>query len=329
LKILVIRPDRIGDLVLSTSVLRAIKTKYEDAFVALLASEYAGEIVSTDDNIDKLYLLKNDNSNIDEILDEVKAENFTHSITLQVDDNASWIPVKAKIKTRVGPYSKLGSLRMFNRGIIQKRSKSIQNEAQYNLDLLSKIDINYEALSIEDIRPKLSFKEKKIKGVTGADYIVMHPGMGQSALNLLPSTYVELAKKLAEKNELYITFGPQDDEMYETFSKDFDKSKLLKGLSLSDLKTIYAKAHLFIGPSTGPMHIAAALGTKVFAIFSPVKVQSSNRWAPWGNRYQIHTPEVTCKEKYNCNENCEFFNCVHNISADTLFEEINTFLSEL
>ena len=86
------------------------------------------------------------------------------------------------------------------------------------------------------------------------------------------------------------------------FSKYFKKDYLLDNLSLYDLCCVLSKTALFIGPSTGPMHIAAAMGTKVFAIFSPIKVQSAARWAPWGNCTRVITPEVNCKKVFGQEE---------------------------
>lgn len=322
MKVLVIRTDRIGDLILSIPVLRIMKAYDRNLKVGLIASSYAGELLGSHPDIDNLYLLKPDYSNFKEILKEVEKESYSHSVTLHVDKKASWIPLFAKIPVRIGPYSKISSFIKFNMGVFQHRSRSEQNEAQYNLDLLKKLGFDYTTYSTDIIRPTLELDRSPLEGIN-TPYIVIHPGMGGSALNIPEKTYLSIFEALNKKIPAYMTFGPGDERTYSFFKVNLPENRLLSSLKLSDLCRLYANASLFIGPSTGPMHIASALGTKVFAIFSPIQVQSATRWGPWGSTDSvIFTPEVTCKEKYKCKTNCKFFNCVSNITSSKLIEEI-------
>ena len=333
MKILIIRTDRIGDLILSIPVIRAIRSAYPDAFIGFIALETPGKLLKEHEDINSLYLLKPDYSNFKEILEEIKFQKYSHAITLMVDRKASWIPFLAGISCRIGPYSKILSFIKFNKGIIQKRSKSIKNEAEYNLELLDRISIYYKDLNIEDIKPfleikeshKLSFKNSFKKDIAES-FGVIHPGMGGSALNLHKNSYLKVTHELSKKIPIYLTFGPNDNEIYKFFLNNYSKDFLINNLSIEELAFFYSKASFFIGPSTGPMHIAAAVQTKVFAIFSPIKVQSSTRWAPWGNKATIISPDVTCKGKFKCIKNCTFENCLLTLKPEKIIEPVMAFL---
>lgn len=84
----------------------------------------------------------------------------------------------------------------------------------------------------------------------------------------------------------------------------------------------FAKA--MIGPSTGPMHISAALGRPTVALFSPVKAQSKTRWAPYLlDNVAIIEPQVECREQYTCNKTCLHYNCMDLISIDEILEKVD------
>ena len=327
MKILVIRTDRIGDLILSIPVVRAIKSVYPDVGLGFLSFEIPGQLISEIKELDYKYFLKSNYSNYSEILNEIRKENFTHAICLFVDRKASWIPLDAKIPNRIGPYSKALSLIKFNNGMIQKRSCSIKNEAEYNLSLLKKIGITYKTLPLEAIKPQLEITCDNSISLPDT-FIAIHPGMGGSALNLSNETYIDVAKLLSDKENIIFTFGPGEEVLYNKFKKHFRKDQLKSNISLKTLCGIYQKAKLYIGASTGPTHIAAAVGTKTFAIYSPIKVQSCVRWGPWGNYAKIFTPDVVCKEKYKCKKSCNYYSCIKDISPDTIYNEIIAFMEK-
>lgn len=334
MKILIIRVDRIGDLILSIPVLKAIKETYNDTEIGFVASEYAKDLIENFEEVDNFYLLKKDFSNYESILKEIIKHDYTHSITLQVDKKASWLPFKAKIPIRIGPYSKFSSFFMFNKGIIQKRSNSTQNEAEYNLALLKQININYKKLPISSIKPQFVIPKTVNKSELNnlpKKFMAIHPGMGNSALNTSYENYLIIATELSKTIPIVFTFGPLDYEANRFFSSHGKDFILLNELSLKELIYVYSKATAFIGPSTGPMHIAAAIcKPKVFAIFSPIKVQSATRWAPWGSNATIIEPkDIICKEKYHCSRTCDFFNCVLNLPADNIIRQAKDYIGNI
>ena len=80
---------------------------------------------------------------------------------------------------------------------------------------------------------------------------------------------------------------------------------------------LYSEAAAFVGPSTGPTHLANLVGTPVLCFFSPIRVQSAMRWAPYyrdQNKLQVLVPNVVCGEEKKCaGESCPYFECMDRI----------------
>lgn len=123
-----------------------------------------------------------------------------------------------------------------------------------------------------------------------------------------------------------------------------DTVNLAGQLSLGQLTTLIEHAELFIGPDTGITHLAAATGTKTFAIFGPT---SPRKWGPWPKNYANHTPPfteqgsqqagnvyliqgTTIKGCIPCQqEGCEknrfsYSECLDNLSAENVIATIST-----
>jgi heptosyltransferase I len=120
----------------------------------------------------------------------------------------------------------------------------------------------------------------RLKGVD--DFALLNPGAGWGAKQWPAERYGEVARRLAEDGvKSLINFGPGEEPLMqavESASKDVAKGT---ASSLTELVALTRRARLFIGGDTGPMHLAAALGIPVVAIFGPT---NPARNGPFGTR---------------------------------------------
>src|SRR5574344_190553 len=137
-KIIVSRTDKIGDLILSIPSFFMIRKMYPEAEITVLVREYNYEIVKNLPYINRIVEI--DKFKKKELLEKISYFKADIFIALYVDDFVMQLAKKRKAKIRIGHLSKIKSFFTFNRGVIQKRSKSIKNEAEYNLDLIKKLD---------------------------------------------------------------------------------------------------------------------------------------------------------------------------------------------
>ena len=162
----------------------------------------------------------------------------------------------------------------------------------------------------------------KLKNLGGSPIIGIHPGCSGSALNWPESHYARLIELLEGRN-VVITGSKEEEALITRILARAKANPLnLSGkTNLSQLIALFSLYDLFIGPSTGPMHIASALGKPVIAIFPPIKSQSPVKWGPQEEGNKMLMPEVECSHR-RCSQQCNLYNCMERITPERVLEEV-------
>jgi heptosyltransferase-1 len=114
------------------------------------------------------------------------------------------------------------------------------------------------------------------------DVVLMNPGAGWGAKQWPPERYGQVARELARDGlKTLINFGPGEDDVALAAETASQGAAEAVGQSLTELIALTRRAKLFIGGDTGPLHLAAALGVPVVAIFGPT---DPARNGPFGSR---------------------------------------------
>ncbi len=333
-RIMIARTDKIGDLILSISSFYMLRKMYPEATIGILVRKYNYGIVKNLPYID--VILKKDDYSEKELIDKIR--DFKPDIFVALFSNSfiAKLARKSKASIKIGPYSKITSFFSYNKGVIQKRSNSLKNEAEYNLDLVKHIDPENFSKNYE-INTKLYYKEKNTEFVKGylkknniKKYIVVHPFCGGSAKNLKTEEYIDIFNSLKniEKLHIVISAGPAEMEM----AKDMINKTEMDRISLFDSKNeilnsvaLINLANCFMGPSTGPMHIASALKKKMIAIFGIKATQSPARWGAFNNsNVKYICPEGSVEEDYSI----PHFESYDEKDKENIIKYIKTFIDE-
>ena len=312
-RILVSRTDKIGDLVLSIPSFFMLKKMYPNAELIVLVRKYNYEIVRNLDYIDRV--IKIDDYTKAELLEKIayfKADVF---IALYNDEYVANLAKASKAKIKIGPLSKLNSIFTYNKGVLQKRSLSVKNEGEYNLDLVKKLNVNrfkvcYELnnkIILTEENKKIAdlyFKENNIAG----RILVVNPFIGGSAKNIRDEEYARILKRIknefSEKLNIIITCYIDDEEralkLKEMIGED-EVYVFANGASILNTASIIDRANIYLGASTGPTHIAGALNKRIVAIYPNKKTQHPTRWGVLGNLTvdYVIPDENNKKENYN------------------------------
>ena len=352
-KILVIRPDRIGDVVLSTPVLEALRHNYPDAELQLLVRDVVVPVVQHNPFVTKIFVYSPDSTHSGfggfwRLVRQLQAERFDIAITLQVSFRITVALAIAGIRYRVGPYSKWYSYLCFNRGTRQSRSAVEMHETDYNLMLLRKLGIRTPSRKFEPtITVDADGKERMrvlVRGLgipDGATFVTIHPGMGGSALNWTEGYYVDLVARLAARGvRVIVTGGIHEKPLVERVvaaakgrGAELPIYVFLGANSptgLADMIALLSLAQVMVAPSTGPLHIAAALGKRTVSFYSPIKVQSAIRWGPYAadeSKHSVLVPDALCGQDFKCaGRKCHFYFCMERLGVD---EALNSVMSQL
>ncbi|MBD0370049.1 MAG: glycosyltransferase family 9 protein [Pyrinomonadaceae bacterium] len=158
-------------------------------------------------------------------------------------------------------------------------------------------------------------------------FVALCPGGKQMAHRWPASRFSEVAKRLRdEMNVSLVAVGSQKErELCRTVLEDAGGGLNLAGeLSLKATALLLSKASLMLTNDTGPMHLAAAVGTTVVAIFGARDV--AGRWYPYGEGHRVFRAELVCPRCLFAREESD--HCVKKIQADEVLRACLEVLKE-
>lgn len=293
-RIIISRTDKIGDLVLSIPSFYMARKMYPESCIAVLVRNYNAGIVRNLPFIDDVLVTDDDFSDLKKRMASFRADVFAALYSDMLTIKAAFA---SGAPFRTGPLSKPLSWFIYNKGIIQKRSRSVKNEAEYNLDIIKTLNPTLFAERYEIggrivcAKENITHAEEYLakNGVKGK-YIIMHPFAGGSAKNLTETEYALLADKTAARlmagSFLIMTASESDfDRLAALKNKITAKNVLIykNGVDILDLAALIEKAEVYVGGSTGPSHIAGNMRKKAVLIYPAKKSQSPVRWGLFGD----------------------------------------------
>lgn len=333
--ILIVRTDRIGDVVLSLPVASVIKEYYPNCKVSFLIKEYTKSITHANTSIDESIIIKEENGRL-KIFENamlLKKYNFDVVIVLYPTFRLSLIMFLAGIKKRIGTGYRLYSF-LFTDKIYEHRKDAKKHELEYNIGLLKSIGIDFKA-GTNNVKYNLNLSESSLKKIddllkenkikSDEKFIIIHPGSGGSAVDLPLDKFKEIIELLSDIDiKIILTGNSNEKKMCDELMITSKVINLAGKLELEELMALISKSSLLIANSTGPIHIAAALGKYTFGFYPKITSCSANRWGPYTDKKYIYEPDLDCT---NCNrKQCEKLNCMSYINIQKVVSDIKNFL---
>ena len=324
IKILIIRIDRIGDVILSTPAVRALRNRFPEAEIHMLLSEYTKDLLIHNPYIDKLLLLKNDKLDKD----------YDLAFSLHPGLKQNYLTFYSGAKLRVG-YTGWGGSFFLTHKLNDDRETRIRHEVNSALEVVSivgaEIEDKHLDISITNDGEKYADEYFKKNHISDDDLtIIIHPGARQAYIRWKAEGFAEVSEKLILEREAKVILieGKNEKELVEYVSSLMKEKPLIaRDMSLTQLVSLTKRGDLFIGNSTGPMHIAAALKIPVVAIFGVTHpLDSYKEWGPWGEGHIIVSKELECG--YCHPSDCNTYECMKLITAEEVFKAAVKLISE-
>lgn len=315
LKILVVRRDSLGDLMMTLPSLVFLRNAFPNAEIDLSCKEIFHDLLHGFCSAHRVGVVRS------------CSKAYDAALFLNGDFRDCWEVFAMRVRVRSGLLSKPWSFLLLNKGKRQSRSRVRKNEAEFNLDLaqnLARILGNLDPKMPENTELPIhqaaqNYAKKKLAelGIENSTrFVVVHPGMRGSALNVSTEGYLGLIESLEQNDfKVVLSIGPEkkDLEMKDLILSRRSGLPVISGLNLTELAELFRMAETVVAPSTGPLHLAHWVGTKTIGLYSPVKSQHPFRWAPWGGKRlcRVLVPSVDCPAQRKClGETCKFFNCM-------------------
>jgi len=334
--LLIIRTDRIGDVVLSLPLAELVKKKYPGCRITFLVREYTSSLVADHPFIDEVLILSERDNKIPIRGNTriIRQKNFDACIVVYPTFVISLIMFLSGIKTRIGSGYRWYSF-LFNKKVFEHRKYAEKHELEYNVNLLKQIGID-EKVDPGNINFHIKVDNEEVNivknilseiGIRNNDKIVViHPGSGGSSVDLPINKMKELTRSVSEIENVKVIITGNENEI--PLSKNFVLNEniinLTGKLNLKQLTALISISDLFISNSTGPLHIAAALGKYVIAFYPKILSCSIERWGPYTTKCTVYTPVIDCT---NCNrEQCAKLDCMNSIDIGRVFVQTKTVL---
>jgi heptosyltransferase-3 len=326
-RLLVSRSDKLGDLILAIPFVESLKLRYPDCSIEVLASLYASPVLENNNRIDRIVRVQNDQLQKDtlyrkDLRRRLKQANYKAVVALYPERLVSQLFYAVGIPHRIGTVGRFHSV-YYNHRFLHSRKANLKHEAEYNLDFLAYFRPG-QTVALPEVRPT----EKEIAAAQrllfeagiNSPFVVLHPGSGGSAHTWPADRFLHLADRLS-KEELQVVFTGSDQEG--------DRVKALaerSGLRVNtlagrtDLRTLAAVLSLAataVANSTGPLHLAAAVGTRVVGLYPSKAVMSPVRWGPLGDGHRViqpHDRRCSCPSRQ-----CR---CMESISVEQVAREV-------
>jgi heptosyltransferase-3 len=302
---LVIKLRHHGDVLLAAPVLRVLKKHAPGAELDALVYEDTAEMLAGHPALARLHAVGRGWRNEDylarlvlekELFDVLRARRYDLIVHLSEQPRGAWLARALGPRYAVAP-AKAG------RGAFWRRSfthlyalarNGHRHMVEENLDALRRIGIQPEPAERKvDFVPGAGAEQKiaallAAEGVRERDFIHMHPASRWSFKCWPADKNAELIDRLSAKSRVVLTAAPEAAEtafVEEIISRAKVKPLNFAGkLSIKELGALTARARLFVGVDSMPMHLAAAMGTPTVALFGP---SGEDVWGPWGVKHRV------------------------------------------
>ena len=278
MKLLIRSTNWVGDAIMALPALRAVRARFPEAEITILAKPYVAFLYKNQHVCDNIMYVDYRR----DMVGDLRAQKFDVALLLQNAFEAAWFAWRAGIPERIG-YARDGRSLLLTKAVsVPKTGEIPAHEQYYYLELLRRIgwldsvpNESFVKLEVPEENRRRASDFLLSAGVQ-RDTLRVAIGAGasySSAKCWPPDRFAELANRLhAEGKVDIILFGTRGEAPVS--------SAIAAGMrrppidftgktAINDLPALLSQCHLFIGNDSGAMHVAAAVGLPVVAVFGP------------------------------------------------------------
>ena len=328
-KILLIRLSSLGDIVLTTPAIRAVRAHFADAYIAMLVGKQAAEVLQENPHLDEIIpfdrLAKHkDTAEMLRIIRILRERKFTLAIDLQRKFRTELLMYLSGAAERVGKGA-LCSVRVPEHGN--------KHATAHYFDLLHAVGIpavdqRLELFLAESERTAASQRLDAAGATQTGLKVGVFPGAGWKLREWMPDRFAAIGDRLVRhfNAEVLIFGGQREAALVHTVANLMEAPAIpfAGNLQVRALAACIEKCDLFLTNDTGPMHIAAAVGTPTVSLFGP---GNHIRFQPLGGLHQTIRHAVPCNPCKQFTDTCKDNICMKKITVDEVWQSISDTLT--
>lgn len=340
-RLLVVRPDHLGDVLLSMPALQALKRSHPDLSIHVLCGEWAADVLASADEIDRVLTLP--------------FPGFQRASTSALSPWRLAIQTARRLR-KVGYASAIvmrpdhwwGALVTHLAGIPQRIGYDFENVTPFLTEVVDykpghAVEQNLRLVSswtgaLDAAAVRLEYSLQATDQAYMADRIdswqiemdkpivCIHPGSGAASKIWPADKWMQVADQIAALFGTAIVFTGTASEaaLVNEIAAGMEAETIcIAGeTSVGQLAALYARSRAVLGPDSGALHLAAAVGTPTVTLFGPADPQE---FAPWGDTrfHEVLTSNIACRP---CrildwrNDDLAYHPCVRDISVNQVIE---------
>jgi len=269
--ILVIRTDRFGEFLLNIPAIRALKELYPQAKLTLAVNLIVYELAGLVECVDQVVVWE-------QIKKYLRKNKFDLAVILNPTKEAHMASFLAGIPMRLGYDRKWGFL--LTHKIKDTKHLGDRHEVECNLELVNLIGAHTQNKSF-----LIKSSESYFPEFAGKKIIAMHPFTSDPVKQWPAERFKVLAQRIKHELKLeVIIIG------LSLTNSNIDRSiiDMTNKTTLVELAALLKRCSLLISGDSGPVHLAAAVGTPVIALFrNDLPGKTARRWGPWGDGHRV------------------------------------------
>jgi heptosyltransferase-2 len=311
LNILIRATNWIGDAIMSLPALRAVRRRYPDALITILAKPWVAALYEGERSIDRVMTFEGASPGSQawsvkdwkargELIRRVRAGNFDLALLLPNSFESAAVIRLAGVKRIIG-YARDGRSFLLSDAVaIPKRGEIPAHERFYYLELLRRAGLIEQIPEVPEIRldgiQELRERGEKLFEVLGVKppVVGVSPGAAYgSAKRWLPERFAESAARLAEDIDGSVAvFGSAAEKaMCEEVANAANGRNFAGATALRTFIEMTAACRIFLTNDSGAMHIAAAVGVPSVTVFGPTDETATG---PLGRTARLVREPVDC-----------------------------------
>ncbi len=353
-RILAVRLDNLGDVLVTTPALHAIKVSAPQAHLTVLASPVGAQVAALDPDVDEVIVytapwmdpwgrLPQDSAREQRMIETLRAGRYDGAIIFtsyhQSALPAAYLCYLADIPLRAaasidGPGSLLTTR--------HKHPERMMHEVERGLDLVGAIGVTDDSAESgelrlrppDDARAAVRARLAALGGMQPArPLVVVHPGCSMPARTYPWQLYAQVVTRLVQRlsARVLVTGAPDERALVEQVCGDAPNDvrdsvyPLAGALSFPELCALIEAADITITNNTGSMHISAAVKTPVVALFA--LTNPPEQWGPWRVPHRVLNHDVACRICYS--RVCPYgHECLRLVAPETVVEAATELLAE-
>jgi lipopolysaccharide heptosyltransferase II len=300
-KILLVRLRLIGDVVLTTPLIRALRRRYPDARLTYVVEAAAAQVIRGNRNLTDIVVVPRARG-FTRVRDDLalarrlRRERFDVAIDLHGGPRAAWLAWSSSAPVRIG-YRMTGRSWMYTHVVARPRDEAPRPTVANQWDLLAPLGLEppdpvLDPLEMEADASAAASVDRRLQGAgisAGHPVVVIHVSAGNPFRRWPPESFAALVVALARRDpsrRIILTSGPSDVHAAKEIT---GRARATLGpfagavpevgeFDLAELRALVSRAAVYIGGDSGPLHIAGTTTTPIVALFGPTLAERSMPW---------------------------------------------------